>query len=61
MLQNFFVGKNFQRYSHCSCGGGAGAARLALQPQQPRYLGEFAETAETPAICLELPIPATPF
>jgi hypothetical protein len=38
---------------------GAGAARLALPPQQPRYLGKFAETAETPAISLELPILAT--
>jgi hypothetical protein len=37
----------------------AGAARLALPPQQPRYLGEFAETVETPAISLELPISAT--
>ena len=35
------------------------AARLALQPQQPRYLGKFAETAETPAICFKLPISAT--
>ena len=39
----------------------AGSARLALQPRQPRYLGEFAETAETFAIRLQLPIPATPF
>ena len=37
----------------------AGAARLALPPQQPRYLGEFAETVKTPAISLELPILAT--
>ena len=36
----------------------AGAARLALPPQQPRYLGEFAETVKTPAISLELPISA---
>ena len=37
----------------------AGAARLALQPQQHRYVGKFAETAETPAIRLELPVLAT--
>jgi len=42
-----------------NAGGFAGAATLALQPQQPRYLGESADTAETPAIRLELPIPAT--
>ena len=53
------------RRHHCkfrhrrTAGTCAGAARLALQPQQPRYLGEFAETAETPSIRLELPIPAT--
>ena len=38
---------------------GAGAARLALPPQEPRYLGEIAESVETPAISLELPISAT--
>ena len=37
----------------------AGAARLALPPQQPRYLGKVAETVETPAISLELTISAT--
>ena len=52
-----YVGKNSTALSHCS--SGAGAARLALPPQQPRYLGKFAETAETPAISLELPILAT--
>jgi hypothetical protein len=31
----------------------------SLQPLQPRYLGEFAKTVETPAISLELPISAT--
>jgi hypothetical protein len=36
-------------------------ALRASQPQQPRYLGEFAETADTFAIRLQLPIPATPF
>jgi hypothetical protein len=45
----------------CPAGAGAGAARLALPPQQPRYLGEFAETVETSAISLELPISATTF
>ena len=34
-------------------------ARLFLQPQQPRYLGDLAETVETPAISLELSISAT--
>ena len=56
MLQNVTVEK-----SRCSCRPRrtpAGAARLALQPQQLRYLGEFAETAETPSIRLELPITA---
>ena len=33
--------------------------RRALPPQEPRYLGEIAESVETPAISLELPISAT--
>ena len=37
----------------------APAPRLALSPQQPRYIGEFAETVKTPAISLELLISAT--
>ena len=40
-------------------GACAVAARIALQPRQPRYLGEFAETAGTSATRLELAIPAT--
>ena len=39
--------------------GAAPAGRFALQLQQPRYLGESAETADAPAIPLELPITAT--
>ena len=60
-----FAEETSTRRHHCkfrhrrTAGTCAGAARLALQPQQPRYLGEFAETAETPSIRLELPISAT--
>ena len=63
MLQNVSVGKNptATRFVHAPRRppAGAGAARLFLQPQQPRYLGNFAETVETPAISLELSISAT--
>ena len=63
MLQNVTVGKNptATRFVHAPRRppAGAGAARLFLQPQQPRYLGKFAETVETPAISLELLISAT--
>jgi hypothetical protein len=56
MLQNVTVGKNpvvhagppYRRRRAC-----------ALQPQQPRYIGEFAETVETSDIRLVPPISAT--
>jgi hypothetical protein len=59
MLQNVTVGKN--PVVHAADAGPPYRRRraCALQPQQPRYIGEFAETVETSDIRLVPPISAT--